>query len=251
MTHRFFVPQAWIGGDRARLEGDVARQLGRVLRMSPGDEIILLDNSGKEFRVRLTSFSEATVEGDVLTVCQGLGESSVKVTLYQGMLKGEKFQWVLQKGTELGISAFVPLVCGRSISRPRESWPSSRYPRWNRIMTEAAEQSGRCLLPRLLPPMAFQEACKGVEGSSHTSIIPWEREGNVGLRSVVGRLGSDGEPSVNIFIGPEGGFEDDEVSFARSCGVVPVSLGRRILRSETASIVTLAVVMYAFGALGG
>ena len=177
-------------------------------------KITLLDNSGKEFDVRLTSFGETTVEGEVLSVHQGPVEPPVKVTLYQGVLKGEKFHWVLQKGTELGISAFIPLVCRRSVSRPKESWAASRYPRWLKIVTEAAEQSGRCVLPPILPPMAFQDACNGVKGSTATSIIPWERERTVGLRTVLGRLGSDGHPCVNIFIGPEGGFEDDEVSYA-------------------------------------
>ena len=232
------------------LQGNMVRQLGRVLRMSPGDKVTLLDNSGKEFDVRLTSFGETTVEGEVLSVHQGPVEPPVKVALYQGVLKGEKFHWVLQKGTELGISAFIPLVCRRSVSRPKESWAASRYPRWLKIVTEAAEQSGRCVLPPILPPMAFQDACNGVKGSTATSIIPWERERTVGLRTVLGRLGSDGHPCVNIFIGPEGGFEDDEVSYARSCGVIPVSLGQGILRSETAGIATLAAVMYESGALG-
>ena len=245
--HRFFVSSGWIEGDRARLEGDVARQVGRVLRMSPGDEITLLDNSGKEFRVRLTSFGGNTVEGAIVSIEEGVGESPVKVTLYQGTLKGEKFQWVLQKGTELGATTFVPVICQRSIPQEQDSWQRNRYLRWRRIITEAAEQSGRCRLPQLVQPMTFQEACDEVKGASCTSIIPWESEGATGLRSAITGMRSS---QVNIFIGPEGGFEDKEVSFARSCGVVPVSLGSHILRSETAGIATLTAVLYEAGALG-
>ena len=225
-----------------------------MLRMSPGDQVVLLDNTGREHTVRLTSFSRDTVEGDVLTVVQGLGEPTVSITLYQGTLKGEKFQWVLQKGTELGVATFVPTVCRRSIQRGRDT---SRHERWTRIVTEAAEQSGRCRIPQILQPMPFQDACKRVEGSG-ISIIPWEQEGATGLRSVlhpmpsssVGDGQSEGEPVVNVFIGPEGGFEEEEVEHARSCGVIPVSLGRRILRSETAAIAVVAAVLYDVGEMG-
>ena len=182
MTHRFFVPPTWIEGETARLEGDVARQVSRVLRMSPGDNVALLDNSGKEFQVRLTRFTRHTVEGAVLSSDQGPGEPRMKVTLYQGMLKGEKFQWVLQKGTELGVTTFVPLICQRSIPQEQGSWHSSRYPRWSKIVAEAAEQSGRCVLPQLREPMSFREATEEIN-SSHTSIIPWEHEGSIGLRA--------------------------------------------------------------------
>ena len=245
--HRFFIPPTWIEGESARLEGDVARQVGRVLRMSPDDEITLLDNSGKEYRVRLIEFSRDTVEGTVLYVDEGQGESPIKVTLYQGMLKGEKLQWVLQKGTELGVTTFVPLICHRSIPQEQDSWRSTRYPRWRKIVTEAAEQSGRSLLPQLRCPMSFKEACDRIKGSG-TSVLPWEQEGTTGLRSALQDMKS---PQVNIFIGPEGGFEEWEVSYARSCGVLPVSLGRRTLRSETAGVVSVAAVLYEARELGG
>ncbi len=251
--HRFFVPSTWIAGEHARLEGDVARQVSRVLRMSPGDEVTLLDNSGNEYRMRLTRFSREVVEGVVLSIDEGRGEPSLKVTLYQGMLKGEKFLWVLQKGTELGVTAFVPLICHRSLPQERDSWLSARYPRWRKVVTEAAEQSGRCLLPDLKQPISFRDACEEIKGSRSISIIPWEREGASGLRSTL-QESKGAQPYfpalVNIFIGPEGGFEEWEIDCARSCGVLPISLGRRILRSETAAIATVAAVMYEAGEIG-
>ena len=277
--HRFFVPPACITGDHVRLGGDVVRRVGRVLRMSPGDAITLLDNSGREYVVSLTRFSKDVVDGTVVSVEEGRSESQVKITLYQGMLKGEKIDWVLQKGTELGVTVFVPLICQRSVPQERGSWSTIRYVRWRKILTEAAEQSGRCLLPQLGQPMPFEDACNGIKGSTGTSIIPWEQEGANGLRSVLSqphmkRLNSgrhqmtptieaelpspssplppeEGELKVNIFIGPEGGFEEREVDYARSCGAVPVSLGRRILRSETAGLVAVSAVLYEVGELGG
>ena len=224
----------------------MARRVGRVLHMSAGDKVILLDNSGNEYKVRLTRFEKQTVDGEVLSVDEGRGEPVAAVTLYQGILKGEKFQWVLQKGTELGVTTFVPLICQRSIPQKQDSWLSTRHPRWSKIIMEAAEQSGRCLLPRLREPMSFKDACGGIEGSG-VSIIPWEQEKATGLRSL---LQSTKPLSVNIFIGPEGGFEETEVAYARSFGVVPVSLGRRILRAETAGIAAVAAVQYEGGEMG-
>ena len=145
--YRFFVPPSSIKGRRATLEGEVAHRVGRVLRMSPGDEIVLLDNSGDEYTVRLTGFTKDVVEGDVVSVDRASIETAIEITLYQGMVKGDKFQWVLQKGTELGVSNFVPLMCHRSIPKERASWRESRYPGWSKTVTEAAEQSrGACFL---------------------------------------------------------------------------------------------------------
>ena len=237
--HRFFVAPGCIKGRHATLQGDVVRQVSRVLRMSPGDEVSLLDNTGKEYRVQLSTFSYEQIEGEVVSVVECEGECETRVTLYQGMLKGEKFQWVLQKGTELGVSAFVPLVCQRAVPRQRDRWNASRYPRWRKIVAEAAEQSERCVLPEVREPIKFQEACEEAKGQG-VSIIPWERERAQSLRLLLGDISSH---QVNIFIGPEGGFEEGEIAYARSCGIVPVSLGKRILRSETASIVAVAAIL--------
>jgi 16S rRNA (uracil1498-N3)-methyltransferase len=228
--------------------------------MSPGDEVVLLDDSGMEYTLLLTGFNRGSVQGEIVSTKEGRGEPALKITLYQGMLKGEKFQWVLQKGTEMGVSAFAPVLCHRSIAQDYAGWQKTRYPRWQRIITEAAEQSGRCRLPRLAPPMTFKDACKDacteVKGPG-LSIVPWEQERAVGLRNLLEGVGLEdmvlegvGPSHVNIFIGPEGGLEDWEVAHASSCGVVPVSLGQRILRSETAAIATVAAVMYAAGGLG-
>ena len=227
------------------LEGDVAHQVSRVLRMQAGDQVVLLDDSGREFLVRLESFKGGQVEGRVVAVEAGRGEPRVRLTLYQGLLKGEKLEWVLQKGTELGIAAFVPIICQRSVPRVDSGW-EGRYRRWQRVMTEAAEQSGRSRLPLLRPPISFQEACDGVD-PSHLSLIPWEGEAKVGIGSVLRERSGD---HVNLFIGPEGGFEEVEVAYARARGIFPVSLGRRILRAETAALVAAAVVMYQAGEVG-
>ena len=246
--HRFFVPADAIADGRARLEGNVARQIRTVLRMSPGDEIVLLDDSGREYTTRIADVGRDTVDTVVLATCEGHGEPHLKVSLYQGVLKGEKFEWVLQKATELGVSAFTPVVCARTVPRLDEGWVRDRSARHIRIITEAAEQSGRCLLPELRPPMSFANACDRASDSGALSIIPWERETSTGLRSVLERSALE---AVNVFVGPEGGLEETEVEYARSRGILPVSLGDRLLRAETAAIAVVAALLYRAGELGG
>ena len=244
--HRFFVSPDCIDGHDVTLPDNVARQLSRVLRFKPNDRIIVLDDSGWEYVVTLTAVDSNAAHGVVSDKRVSTGEPDVRLVLYQGMLKSDRFEFVLQKGTELGVSAFVPVSCARSVAR---SDSANRGVRWRKIITEAAEQSGRGRIPALEKPSEFFNACDNHEG---LAIIPWEEEADTGLRSVLMRWKADGVDisSVSIFIGPEGGFTREEVEYARSKGVVTVSLGKRILRAETAGIATAAAVLYELGELG-
>jgi 16S rRNA (uracil1498-N3)-methyltransferase len=243
--HRFFIPPDCINGDAVIFPGDAARQLARVLRARPGDQVVALDNSGWEYLVTLEAVGRDTAQGIVASRTESAGEPALHVTLYQGVLKADKFEYVLQKGTELGVSRFVPVVCQRSIPRER----ASRHDRWRRIIIEAAEQSHRGRLPVLDEPLDFSAACDGVDGFA---LIPWEEESGTGLKSALRSWREqDGAPSsIGVFIGPEGGFTEEEVNCARERGIVPVSLGRRILRAETAGVAAVAAVMYEMGELG-
>ena len=145
--HRFFVDPDCIRDGRASVDGAVARQVSQVLRMRAGESIALLDGTGWEYVVSLNSLSPSRLEGDVVSESFLSGEPDVSVTLYQGIMKGEKLEMVLQKGTELGISAFVPVVCRRSIPRAAGGRADARLKRWQSIVREAAEQSGRTRIP--------------------------------------------------------------------------------------------------------
>ena len=250
--HHFFIPPDWIHGDDVILKDEIAHQLVRVLRSQPGDRIVVLDDSGREFRVRLDVVGPTQVRGTITDSAVSTSEPSTRVTLYQGLLKGDKFEFVLQKGTELGIAAFVPMACTRSVPRPRVFQEGkSRLTRWRRIITEAAEQSRRGRIPALEDPVDFFSACDEIEGRA---LIPWEQESTKnGLKSTLRRWKSDGcdSSSVDIFVGPEGGFTEEEVQYARNKGIVAVSLGARVLRAETAGIATAAAVLYEYGELGG
>ena len=198
----------------------------------------------------LDSVGPKRAEGTVVDKSRGEGEPVVWLTLYQAMLKAEKFEMVLQKGTELGVSVFVPYYCDRSVRKPgTEKSGEARLKRWRKIITEAAEQSGRSRLPVLSEPVSFSDACNRVEGFA---LIPWEEEVQTGLKQALAQRADSQQQldTVSVFIGPEGGFTPDEVSLAREQGILPVTLGKRILRAETAGIAAVTAIMYEFGELG-
>ncbi len=243
--HRFFVPWEWAGSDRVDIRGEIAHRIGRVLRLSPGSGIVLFDGSGMEWTIRLDSVSRDHVVGSVLSAEKGRGEPSVRLTLYQGVMKGSKFDWTLQKGTELGVSCFVPMQCQRSVPQSRNEAQPGRAARWRKIVVEAAEQSGRATIPEIGAAMSFTEVCDALEDASTLVFLPWEGEEAKSLSTAISEA-PDPE-DVALIIGPEGGLSPEEVDYARGKGLDPVSLGRRILRAETAGIAAVSALMFALG----
>lgn len=242
MPHRFFIPPNYIVPPTVHITGEIARQIRTVLRMRPGDEIIVLDNSGLERRVTLTQIDKTSVQGQIIVEKTNQAEPSLHLTLFQGMLKGAKFEWVLQKGTELGVSCFVPTLCQRSIVR-EVALSAKKEARWQQIIQEAAEQCGRGKLPVLAPPCSLPEALAQAK-TADLILLPWEETSDVKLKPTLKNL----TPSrVALFIGPEGGFTPDEARLAQDYGAKLVSLGPRILRAETAALAASAAIFYEFG----
>jgi len=244
MGHRFFIASEWLDLPTVHLHDNLAHQIRTVLRLQPGDEIIVLDNSGMEWQVKLTSVRKNSVHGEIIAQRSAQGEPTVQITLYQGALKGQKFEWVLQKGTELGVSCFVPTVCERSIVRNLEAL-DKKQERWQHIIREAAEQSGRGKLPRLEAATPLAEAV--VQAQANPLIVmPCAMPEAKGerLKEILGEARLD---RVALFIGPEGGFTADEVALAQKAGARVVTLGPRILRAETAGIATCAAILYDLG----
>ena len=251
--HRFFVQRSVFQGSDVTLGGDVARQISRVLRMRPGDVVVLLDGSGYEYSVRLEDFGADSVRGTLLKKEPGRGEASHAVDLYLSLLnKPDKFEWALQKCTELGVSRVVPIIAERCVPR---AFDGGRRERFERIITEAAEQSGRARLPELDDAMPFADAV-ALEGERLDS------DGDAPHLALIPALGADMRiadafwednqtGSVSIFIGPEGGFTDDELALADRAGIRLVSLGPRTLRAETAAVAVLSIVVYELGEMGG
>jgi 16S rRNA (uracil1498-N3)-methyltransferase len=251
MTHRFFVPPERIRGRLVEFDPVQAHQLRDVLRLKAGDVVVVFDNSGWEFDVVLQGIDREGATGRVERRRLVETEPKVKVTIFQALLKGNRFDWLLQKATEVGAVGFVPMVTARCVAEPPDPSARGKFGRWHRIVVEAAEQSRRGKVPKIHEPVSFEEACRTVQ---ELAFIPYEGQGVQPLRAALeeatGPAAGLRRPySVALFIGPEGGFTPEEVELARRRNIVPVSLGPRILRAETAALVALTVVLAHFGDL--
>jgi 16S rRNA (uracil1498-N3)-methyltransferase len=248
MPHRFFVPPESISQNKVTFGAAHVHQLCNVLRMRAGARVIVLDDSGLEYEVELTQVGRNTVTGHICAQRATQAEPHLRLTLYQGTLKGDRFEWILQKGTELGASAFVPVLCERSVSRDIKRVGGKR-PRWERIIREAAEQSHRGRLPRLAAPLSFDRACQESVRENNLSLLLWEEATQESLSGVLRSFSGD-LARVALLVGPEGGFASHEVAQARRHGIGVVTLGPRVLRAETAAIVSAAIVMSELGEMG-
>lgn len=243
--HRFFVPEISEAEGEVQVKGEQAHQICHVLRLKPGDHILLVDNTGWEYEVEIAHLSGAMVQAKVIKKNLCATEPAVKITLFQALLKTDKFEFVLQKGVELGVSNFVPFVSERCvIKNPGEN----RVARWEKIVREAAEQSRRAILPNLHHVLPFKEACELARGKP--SILLWEEERRMGLSAFLRSPLFQDSHGINLFVGPEGGFPATEVTYAESSGIVPVGLGCRILRAETAGLAAVSAILYHRGDLG-
>lgn len=249
---RFFIPADWIEGDRVSLEGALVHQLNRVLRLKPDDRIVVLDDSGWEQEVVLVHFGPERILGHIADKRLAVGEPRTKISLYQSVLKGQRFEIVLQKGTELGVVEFVPVVASRCIMSSLDD-AVRKAERWQRIIVEAAEQSERGRLPRLRSALMFPQACNRAKRQGGLSLIPWEEDRRTSLKHAL--QGSEGTGtqkgvrpfSINLFIGPEGGFNSEEIDMALGYDIIPINLGPRILRAETAALAAVSSILYELG----
>jgi 16S rRNA (uracil1498-N3)-methyltransferase len=216
--NRFFVAQNSIEGGKVVLTPGQARQIRDVLRLKVGDDIIVLDNVGWEYSVRLSAIERSKAVGDLIEKRSATGAPRVHITLFQAMPAHEKFELVLQKCTEVGVCEFVPVITQRSIVRGTTG--QNKIVRWRRIITEAAEQSGRGRIPELRQPIKFEAAIK----ENQISKIKYQDCG------------------VNFSY-----INEKEVQIACENGILPVSLGKRILRTETAAVVASAIILYELG----
>jgi len=238
---RFFVGPEQIVQGKVAFSPDQSRQIAQVLRMQPGEEVGVLDNAGWLYVVRLDEVSARDVVGTVRSRRLAPGEPRTKVTMYPALLKSDKLEFVFQKCTELGVSAFEPILTdhvavGSTVSENKQA-------RWERIIAEAAEQSERGRLPQLHPVTLFPQACEQVRG---LSFIAAERGDRKSLRAELSaRVGAGSQRpfAMNLLVGPEGGFAPEEVDLAVHYGIIPVGLGPRILRAETASIVGATLLL--------
>ncbi|HCI81051.1 MAG TPA: 16S rRNA (uracil(1498)-N(3))-methyltransferase [Ktedonobacter sp.] len=246
--HRFFVPAELLenvaSGSIISLPDKIAHQVRDVLHLAVNEQLVLLDNSGWEYVSSINKASKAGVEVQVIERRTGKAESPVNIILCQGLLKSARFEWVLEKGTELGVSTFAPILCRRSMSGLEDAG-SAKLQRWQRILQEATEQCGRTRIPELLPIHPLIHALNDIPNDA-LAIMPWEEERGKSLRDVLQASKRDplSKQTVVAFIGPEGGLMAEEVQLAQRYNVQAVTLGQRILRAETAALATIANIMY-------
>lgn len=239
-------------GVELALPDTIAHQARDVLRLAPGDSLRLLDGVGGEYPAEVTAMDRKRVVVRLGERETGRADPAVRVVLCQGMLKAAKYEWVLQKGTELGVAAFMPLLCERAVATTEEASESKRL-RWAKIVAEALEQCGGTRLPELAAPRPLMHALAALPPGA-VALIPWEegaaRPLRAALQDAVTAAGGVASVSeVHLFIGPEGGFSPGEVALAERAGAIPVTLGPRVLRAETAAIAAATLTLEAIGAL--
>ncbi len=249
MTRRFHVEPGTIAADQLILDGPIAHRLTKVLRLRAGESIILFDGDGQDVLARLDNVSDRRIEATVLERTPGPAESPTTVHLYQSITKGERFEWLVEKATEIGVGRIVPLVTARAVVKTQSE--GNRIDRWRRIAVEAAEQCGRSVVPAVDAPLTFDAALAAAPG---VILLPYE-DADQSAPSIAQVLHDEidavfAESAVSILVGPEGGYEPEEVQRALDAGAHVVTLGQRVLRSETAGLVAATLVMQSFGELG-
>ncbi|MGE5415220.1 MAG: 16S rRNA (uracil(1498)-N(3))-methyltransferase [Acidobacteriota bacterium] len=246
---RFYVDRSSIDNENVSISGDEARHISRVLRMEPGDRIIVFDGTGQEYLVELIDVGN-NVEGQIIANETANNESPVRLTLVQGLAKGEKMELIIQKAVELGVHRIVPVHTEYAVVKLDEKKARDKSERWQRIALEACKQCGRSVPPRVELVANLGQALS--MNQDLVGLFFYEHSEKANLKEV---LQHNNEQIQNhgaaIYTGPEGGFSEHEVNQAIGAGVNIVGLGPRILRTETAGLAAISIVMYELGDIGG
>ena len=238
----FYVKNEQIDADRAFIIGEDVKHIRDVLRYKINDEVNICDEDGKKYIARITDFFKDEINLEILEKYETTSESSINVTLFQGMPKADKLEFIIQKCTELGIKEIVPVMTERAVVKLDEKSIPRKVERWNKIALEASKQSGRQKVPTIKNPINIKNLVENLS-KYDILILPYECEKNVTIKEVLKDLNGECK-NIGIFIGPVGGFSEEEIMQLDADNVKKVTLGPRILRTETAGIATLAMVMY-------
>jgi 16S rRNA (uracil1498-N3)-methyltransferase len=232
--NRFFISPNCFDLTIVKFDKITSHQIHKVLRLKSGDKVIALDGSGMEFTVELNHISNDQCIGKILSSQDSKAEPKVNLTLLVGLTQRDKFEWVLQKCTEIGATAFTPVITSRSLVQDIRS-AEQKIIRWQSILKEAAEQSGRGVMP-ILNLQALEQL-----RSHELGMVAYEGENKEPLKKAIRKFSGK---NLGIMIGPEGGLSMDEVQRAKQSGLIIVSLGPRILRMETAAVVAAALILH-------
>ena len=240
--YRFFISSEAVTDGALAITGEDVNHAKNVLRMRVGEELEAVDEDRFLYHCRILELTEEEIRCEILKKEEPDSELASSVTLFMGLPKGDKFELILQKAVELGVSEVVPVLTKRTVSRPEPKKVESKRKRWQAIAEAAAKQSKRAVIPEVGGLVSFAEALKRA-GEFDVLLIPYEQETDISrTRSLLREIPAGSR--IGVFIGPEGGFEPSEVEAAQDMGARSLTLGRRILRAETAAIVTLGILMY-------
>jgi 16S rRNA (uracil1498-N3)-methyltransferase len=240
--YQFFVEPEQVAENCIVITGSDVNHIGNVLRMKPGERIRISDNSGRAFFCRIREITPDAVTADIEAVDELGTELSNRILLFQGLPKADKMELVIQKAVELGASEVIPVAMKNCVVRLDEKKAAAKTARWQAIAESAAKQSKRTAIPRIHEPVSWKEALN-LAKTLDITLVPYENErGMDATRELIGSITP--EQSIGIMIGPEGGFSDAEILSSDELGFHRISLGRRILRTETAGLAALAMLVY-------
>lgn len=241
--HHFFVGPSQIEGNKIVITGNDVNHIGNVLRMSPGTEISVSDgHTPREYRCVIEEITDTSVNCRLIFIKEDNVELSSKVYLFQGLPKADKMELIIQKAVELGVHEIIPVASARSVVKLTEKKEQAKIARWRGIAEAAAKQSKRGMVPKVREVMTFREAAD-YAAIMEVKMIPYEMaEGMDDTRRIIGSLTAGQQ--IAVFIGPEGGFDEKEILLAQNADIIPVTMGKRILRTETAGMIMLGWIMY-------
>lgn len=247
--HKFFVPENNIDRNIVTIIGDDVKHIYKVLRLKTGDKININNYKGREFVAEINSIDKAAVICNIIEEINTNNESNIKIHLYQGLPKASKMELITQKATELGVMSITPVITERVVVK-NESSEVKKIDRWNKIALEACKQSRRTLIPKVRNIIKFNEFLEEVK-EFDLIVVPYENEKNYGVKNMITKFKNKDINNIAIMVGPEGGFEDEEIKSLENLGAYIVTLGPRILRTETAGFVCSSLIMYELGDIGG
>ncbi len=244
--HRFFIPQLY--SEEMYIEGVDARHISKVLRMQPREKLQIVSDDGVSAVAEIASIDRERVYVRCLEKLAESHEPQVKLVLAQGLTKGEKMDFIVQKAVEMGAYSVVPVAMEHSVVRLEGAKAAKKVERWQKIAESAAKQSKRDIIPQVQPVQSMAQML--ADNNFQTKIIAYECEDKISLKAALQAAEAGGIQKLLLIIGPEGGISEHELELAKAAGAVPVSLGRRILRAETAGLVAISAIFYETGDLG-
>lgn len=246
--HKFFVKTDNIINDKINITNDDVRHITKVLRLKIGDSIQICDGNENEYICDIVEINKKSVICQIKEKFKNRNESNINIVLFQGLPKAQKMELIIQKGVEIGVKEFYPIITERVVVKTDGKDISNKLERWNRIAYEAAKQSNRGIIPTVNNLISFEEALDILKRFD-LIVVPYEKEKSTSFKELFNE--SRDYKNIAVIIGPEGGFSEEEINIFIKNGFKPITLGPRILRTETAGLVASTILLYELSDIGG